>query len=348
MAELKARSGQTKMAMEAAEAPQRIAQMLDVNRQVCAKIAQRLNAGRPRLVMTCARGSSDHAATYLQYLSQIYLGIPATSLPPSIASIYHSDIDLTGVLFVVISQSGQSPDLIAGAEWAAKHGAYVVAMTNADNSPVAAVAHDVLPLHAGPELSVAATKSFLASLGAGAQLVGAVLDQPAFSKVLGALPDTLLEACALDWSGMVGPLTKSSSVFVVGRGQGLSAAAEIALKLKETSAIHAEAVSSAEIMHGPLGLLQQGMPVLIVGQNDDTLPGTRKLAAAIAEKGGHVLAAFEGASVADALPVVHGAHPAMAPIAAVQSFYAAASDLSRARGMEPDHPIHLKKVTETR
>lgn len=338
----------TQMALETAEAPARVGEMLDANRNAVAALSEKLRQNPPRLLMTCARGSSDHAATYLQYLGLIKLGLPASSLPPSIASVYEADVDLAGVLFVLISQSGQSPDLVAGAKWAARRGAHVVAMVNVADSPVAAAAHDVLPLMAGPEISVAATKSYLTALASSAQLVSGVAGDASFSRAVDQLPDVLAQAAGLDWSAALEDLVDSSSVFVAGRGPGLAAAFEMALKLKETSAMHAEAFSSAEIMHGPLGLLQPGMPVLLLGQNDQTLPGVRQLDATLRAKGARVYSAYEGASGDGALPVVQGVDPALSPLAAVQSFYAMASDLAVRRGFDPDRPEHLKKVTETR
>lgn len=339
----------TQMARETAEAPDRVGEMLEANRAAIAGLAGQLRANPPRLVMTCARGSSDHAATYLQYLSQLYLGLPASSLPPSIASVYEARINLEGVLFVVISQSGQSPDLVAGAKWAARQGAHVVALVNVADSPVAEAAHAVLPLHAGPEISVAATKSYLTSLGTIAQLVAELAGDRRLASAVDALPVALGRAANFDWSPiMVETLADSSSVFVSGRGPGLAAAAEMALKLKETSAMHAEGFSSAEIMHGPLGLLQPGMPVLLVGQNDNSLDSTKKLHETLIGKEAVVYAAYEGAPGNGALPVVTDMHPALAPLCAVQSFYAMASDLAVLRGFDPDHPEHLKKVTETR
>lgn len=339
---------QTKMAGEAAEAPERIGVQLGANRKEARALAERIRTRPPRLLMTCARGSSDHAAMYVQYLFQIHLGLPALSMPPSIASVYEADMDLTDVLFLVISQSGQSPDLVAGAEWAARKGATVIAMVNVEDSPAARAAHIVLPLHAGPEVSVAATKTFLASLAAGAQVVAEASGQGDFVAALEALPDTLDKAAALDWGRAVPALRDATSAFVVGRGQGLAAAAEVALKLKETSAMHAEAVSSAEIMHGPLGLLQDELPVLVFGQNDRTLPGIETLVGVLRDKGARVFPAYEGARGDDALAVIPHLHPAIAPLAVVQSFYPMASALSLSRGYDPDQPEHLKKVTETR
>lgn len=338
----------TLMAREAAEAPARIAAMMAANADLAAGLAARLRDRPPRLIMTCARGSSDHAATYLQFLSHVQLGLPAMSLAPSIASVYAADIVLDDVLFVVISQSGQSPDLVAGARWAARHGAHVVAIVNAEDSPVAAAAHNVIPLHAGAEKSVAATKSFLGSLAAILQLVAAMKQDDALDLAVSSLAGDLKKAAALDWSAAIPMFAGAQNAFVVGRGQGFGAAAEMALKFKETSAIHAEAVSSAEIMHGPLGLLQAGLPILLVGQNDATLDSMRKLAALLKEKGASVCAACEGIAGISALPVVPGLNPAVAPLAAVQSFYRFASDLALARGFDPDQPEHLRKVTETR
>jgi len=338
----------TRMDIEAAEAPARIGEMLGANSAAVADLASRIRARQPRLLMTCARGSSDHAATYLQYLASLRLGLPTSSLPPSIASVYDADMDLEGTIFVVISQSGQSPDLVAGAQWAARHGAHVISMVNVTGTPVAEAAHDVLPLHAGPERSVAATKSYLASLMAGAQLVAALSGDAEFTSAVETMPGVLEKAAALDWSGAIETLADCANTFVVGRGPGLATAAEMALKLKETSAMHAEGFSSAEIMHGPLGLLQDGMPLLLTGQADRTLESTVKLDGILREKGARVLAAYPGAGGPGALPVVPDLDPALAPVATVQSFYRMANALAIRRGLDPDRPEHLKKVTETR
>ena len=337
----------TTMVLEAREAPERVAAQLTANRPVVAALVKRLSSRPPRLFMTCARGSSDHAATYGQYLITLHAGLPSASLPPSIASVYDARVDLGDTLFLVVSQSGESPDLVAGAKWARTCGATVVAMVNAADSPVAAAADAVIPLGSGPELSVAATKSYLASLAAIAQLTAALSGDAALTRAVDALPEALAAARDLDWLPIVDGLAETANAFVVGRGPGLAAASEIALKFKETSAVHAEAVSSAEIMHGPLGLLQPDLPVLVLGQDDATRNSVAELVAVLAAKGARVLPAFAGALGPNALPVVPDLHPAVAPLAAVQSFYPAASALALARGFNPDQPEHLRKVTKT-
>ena len=331
-------AAKTQMVIEASEAPEVIARQFDRNADVIDALAKRFASQPPRLLMTCARGSSDHAATYGQYLFELFAGLPATSLPPSIASVYDARIDLKDTLFLVISQSGESPDLIAGAAWARRRGATVVALVNAEKSPVAEAADVVIPLHAGPEISVAATKTYLASLAAIARITAAISRDVDLVRAVAELPETLSKALALDWSPLVGALTEATNSFVVGRGPGLAGASEMALKLKETSAMHAEAVSSAEIMHGPLGLLQPGMPVLVAGQNDATLKSATTLVEVLTQKGANVLPAFEGATGPNVLPVVPGLHPAVAPLHAVQSFYPAAAALALARGFNPTNP----------
>ena len=338
----------TLMAREAAEAPARVGVLLDANALAVARLAARLTDAPPRLVMTCARGSSDHAATYLQSLVHRYLGIPAMDLPPSVASIYGVDMALERVLFVVISQSGQSPDLVAGAEWAAAREAHVLALVNDADSPVASAAHTVLPLHAGPETSVAATKSYIAALVAGLQIVAALSGDAGLRDVPGGVPDILARAAALDWSPALPLFRDAGSAFTVGRGPGMGIAHEMALKFKETSVLHVEAFSSAEIMHGPLGVLQDNLPVLMIGQDDATLEGMRRLRALLDGKGVRVAAAMEGDGPGTCLPVLPGLHPAIAPIAAIQSFYGFAAELAVLRGHDPDRPAHLRKVTETR
>jgi glucosamine--fructose-6-phosphate aminotransferase (isomerizing) len=221
-----------------------------------------------------------------------------------------------------------------------------VALVNAEDSPLANLAHEVVPLHAGVERSVAATKTYLASAAAIAQLVANWSEDSRLAESLLELPALLEKSWTLDWSACVTRLKSARDLYVIGRGLGFGAAQEAALKFKETCGLHAEAFSSAEVRHGPMALVRDGFPVFVFSQNDETRPGIADLVAQFAQANADVTVAGFSPGKAHALPVVD-AHRALQPILMVQSFYRLANALSLARGFNPDHPPHLNKVTET-
>jgi len=336
------------MAREAAEAPDVVARLVERNSNACRALGARLRSAPPRFVVTCARGSSDSAATYAKYLIELSLGTVVASVGPSISSVYRAKLGMRDALFLAISQSGRSPDLLALAHMARADGALTVAIVNDAASPLAAACEIVLLLRAGPETSVAATKTYLASLAAVLQMVAEWNDNATLRDAVSRLPRALHTALATDWRQAVGLLSGARDLYVIGRGVGYAAAQEIALKFKETCGLHAEAVSAAELMHGPLALAGADFPVLILGQDDEALASLKAMAVGLAAQGATVIAAGPGAGWAGSpLPVVGGLHPFMQPIANVQSFYALAEAISRARGHDPDRPSHLSKVTET-
>jgi glutamine---fructose-6-phosphate transaminase (isomerizing) len=334
------------MFREAAQAPARVAAQLVENRAAVAHLAAALRATPPRAVVTCARGSSDHAATFAKYLVETRVGVLTASAAPSISSVYAARPDFAGALFIAISQSGASPDLLATAEDARTAGARVVAFVNAEDSPLAAVAHDLIPLRAGPETSVAATKSFIASLAAIAHLVAEWTDDRALRQALSLAPGQLAAAWELDWSQAVADLTSAESAYVVGRGLGLGVAQEGALKLKETCGLHAEGVSAAELRHGPMALVKPGFPVLVFSQDDETRAGIDALVTDLAQRGARTLVAGGRLANAQMLPTVQ-AHPVVEPMLIAQSFYRMVNALALARGRDPDRPPNLRKITET-
>jgi glutamine---fructose-6-phosphate transaminase (isomerizing) len=334
----------TLMASEAAEAPVRIARMLDANAATFAQIGARLRAAPPAVVVTCARGSSDHAATYAKYLIEAMVGIPTAHAAPAIASVYGARSVPSDRLCLAISQSGRSPDLLAVAQQQKRAGAFVVAIVNDGASPLAGIADAVVELGVGPERSVAATKSYLASLAAIAALVTEWTGDAPLRTATAALPAALEDARARDWSVAVGPLERTSNLFVIGRGYGLAAAREAALKFKETCAIHAEAFSAAEVRHGPMAIVAPGFAVLALAGSDRAGDSVLAVAAEFRARGAAVLIADAGG--AGDLPACR-AHPAIEPMLMIQSFYAMVEALARARGLNPDAPPHLNKVTET-
>lgn len=316
------------------------------NAGILAELGNRLRATKPRAVVTLARGSSDHAATFARYVIETRAGVLTSSGSPSVASIYEVTPDLRGAVVLAISQSGRSPDLLNAAERSAANGALLVAMVNDERSPLADLSDVVIPLCAGTEQSVAASKSFIAALAATLDLLAAWTEDSEIDAALSALPDKLAEAWELDWSAALPILVDASAMFVVGRGHGLGIAQEAALKLKEMCGVHAEAFSAAEVRHGPMAIVRDGYPVLLFGQNDATLAGISELAREFAARGAQLISAGLPGAPGASLPTI-AAHPLTQPILEIASFYRLANSLALARGNDPDRPPHLSKVTET-
>ncbi len=334
------------MEAEAAEIPAVVARQLRENAALMAAIGARLRAHPPRAVVTCARGSSDHAATYAKYLIETRTRVLTASAAPAVSSIYGAEPDLRDCLFIAISQSGQSPDLLATMASARRSGAMVIALCNDANAPLCAAADQAIPMLAGAERSVAATKSYLASLTALAHLTAEWTADAQLRSQLHALPGALEAAWQLNWRAALPQLAGAGHLYVIGRGLGLSVAQETALKCKETCGLHAEAYSGAEVRHGPLALLGPGFPALILAQDDATRPGLAALAAELAARKVDVLLAGTNAAGAVELPTLP-APAALAPIMLASSVYRMLAQLARLRGLDPDRPPHLRKVTET-
>ena len=336
----------TRMFSEAAEASHVVQRQVDRNAATAARIGQKLREMGPRHIVTVARGSSDHAACYIRYLIETRSGVVTASAGPSVYSVYETPMKLKDSVFLVISQSGASPDLLAVAEAARRGGAYVVALVNVADSPLSGLADEVLELHAGPETSVAATKSFIASLSAAVQMVAAWQGVDDLDTALGQAPESLRQAWVCDWSAAIEPISRSRNLYVLGRGLGLGIAYEAALKFKEVCGLHAEAFSSAEVLHGPVTIAQEAFPVLVMAQSDQTYPGVCQLVENLAERGVHLMTAGLQHAGAINLPAVSG-HPVIEPLLRIQSYYRMANALSLHLGLDPDSPPFLQKVTAT-
>ncbi|NBB98866.1 MAG: SIS domain-containing protein [Alphaproteobacteria bacterium] len=336
----------TFMAREIAEIPSSVSAFLTRNETALAELATTLQTLDPQLVMTVARGSSDHAASYFKYACEIMTGVPVASVGPSIASVYETRLRLPRALSLAISQSGQSPDIVAMTRAAQTSGATTLALTNNPESDLAQASSHCLPLQCGPERSVAATKSFVTSVVGGLALLAAWQKDRALTDALGALPDACDKALACDWSALSDRLVRAPALYVLGRGAGYAIASEIALKFKETSAIHAEAYSAAEVLHGPAALVERGFPILGLICEDAAKDGFATTAHRLNAQGADV---FVTADLADlnALPIAAPLHPLVDPLLRVVSFYAFIEALARRRGLHPDTPRHLRKITET-
>jgi glucosamine--fructose-6-phosphate aminotransferase (isomerizing) len=336
----------TLMFQEAAAAAGVVRAQLAANAQSLEVLGDVLRRLAPRAVITCARGSSDHAATYAKYLIETRARVLTASAAPSISSLYGIHQDLRQCLFVAISQSGRSPDLLAAVAHARTSGATILALCNDPAAPLATIADHLIDLHAGPEHSVAATKSFLATLTALAAMVAAWTGDAGLQAELRELPEKMAACWRLSWSAAVPLLKRAEHLYVIGRGLGLAGAQEIALKCKETCGLHAEAFSSAELRHGPFALLGPKFPALLLAQGDATDDGVIALAGELAERGVPVLLAGARADGAIALPTVAGS-AVLAPVLLVQSAYGLINALAVLRGFDPDRPANLRKITET-
>ncbi len=321
------------------------AQLADTSRVEA--LARVLEAEPRHVALTVARGSSDHAASYFAALTMSRIGVPVASIPMSIATLQQAPLRVRGQFALAFSQSGRSPDLVATIKALREAGALTAAMVNVAGSPLAEAAGTELPLLAGPELSVAATKSYIAMLAMSAQLVGFWQRDSGLLDAVRALPDALERAGTLDWSKAVEELRDVTQMIVIGRGPGLAIAQEAALKLKETSGIQAEAFSSAEVRHGPMELIDRDYPLLVFAPRGPEQAGLIEFARDMEKRGARVLLAAPADVSGAALPLATTADAALDPIAAILSFYVMAARLAAARGRNPDEPRYLNKVTET-
>lgn len=335
------------MLEEALSAPAAVARQLAADQNAYVALGEALRASPPTSLLTVARGSSDHAAHYMAYLMMARLGRLVTSLPMSLITLYQSKIECKGLVSLAFSQSGQSPDLVAPTKFFSAGGARTVAFVNAEGSPLAAAAQHVFGLHAGPEQSVAATKSYIAQLVAGARVVAAWQGDEDLSAALQTLPQALEKAAALRWDVAVEALKEADKLFVIGRGTGLAIAMEAALKFKETCGIQAEAFSGAEVKHGPMALVEEGYPLLVFAPRGPAQAGLIALAEEMRGRGARVLLAAPAGTPGAELELACTGNEDLDPIAAVQSFYPMVEALARARGLNPDQPRHLAKVTKT-
>ena len=337
----------TFMRQEIEEIPDAVARFLAESEAQLADAGQALKRKNPAVVVTIARGSSDHAASFLKYAIELGAGVPVASVGPSIVSIYGRQLKLERAAAIAISQSGKSPDIVAMAESARRGGALGIAITNTPDSPLATAADIPLDLRAGPERSVAATKTFVSSVVAGLGLVAHWAADEKLLAALATLPLALKDAVACDWSPLLAALDGHQSLYVLGRGPSLAIASEAALKFKETCGIHAEAYSAAEVMHGPVRIVEGGFPLLVLAARDAAEPSVAGVADKLAAQGAVTFATSARVSAAQHLPFAVSGHPLTDALVLIVSFYGFVEALSRRRGFNPDQPPHLKKVTET-
>lgn len=337
----------SKMRVEALESADVVHKQFHENKSLLQNISNELKAIDPYSIVSIARGSSDHAAQYLNYLTMAKLGKLPTSLSMSILTLYQAQLDISRSIGIAISQSGQSPDVVNPLKYFSEHGPGSIALVNDTSSPLAKIAKWTVPLHAGSEKSVAATKSFIASLSASAHLVGSWKNDNALLAGLEKLPEDLKKAQQCDWTSAITTLKNAKRIMVVGRGFGLSLALEAALKFKETCSIQAEAFSAAEIKHGPQALIENGYPLIVFANRGPALLSMLELADDMRSRGAKVILAAPS-FVKEKDLEIHSAHcEDLDILSAAQSFYLMIEELSRSLGLNPDEPRHLSKVTKT-
>ncbi len=337
----------THMRREIEEIPAAVARLLSDGREALVAGGAALRERNPDMLVTIARGSSDHAATFIKYAVELLAGIPVASVGPSISSIYGRELRLPNAAAIAISQSGKSPDIVSMATSARRNGALTFALTNTPDSPLAAGADHTIAFHSGPEQSVAATKTYVASVVAGLALVGNWLQDKALLAALESLPQVLEQAVATDWSPLLGALDNHQSLYVLGRGPAFAIASEAALKFKETCSIHAEAYSAAEVIHGPARIVERHFPVLVLAARDAAEASVAEVAERLAGQGARVFITSVNTHAAERLPFAASGHPITDALALVATFYGFVEALSRRRGFDPDRPPYLNKVTQT-
>jgi glucosamine--fructose-6-phosphate aminotransferase (isomerizing) len=331
------------MARETAEIPA-AAERLLARADLFAEIARRIEQAKPRIVVFCGRGSSGHAGVYLRYLFEARLGLLASASAPSVVTAYRRPPDMRDALFVVISQSGRSPDLVTATEVARKSGALTLAIVNDEHSPAAAASELVLPIGAGAEHAVAATKTVVLSMIAGARVVAALGRDDDLDDGLRDLPRRLASALACDWSAWADSAAGAAVSFVVGRGYGLGCVREIALKVSEILRVPALGYSAAELRHGPRASVTQATPMLVLRQNDEAATAIDDLVRDLQGSGERV---FVAGGAAQTLPWIGNGHPVFDPVVMLVPAYLAIEAAARKRGFDPDNPPHLSKVTRT-
>jgi glucosamine--fructose-6-phosphate aminotransferase (isomerizing) len=331
------------MARETAEIPG-AAERLLARADMFASIAERIKQVKPRAIVFCGRGSSGHVGVYLRYLFEVRLGMLASAAAPSVFTAYRRPPDLRDALFVVVSQSGRSPDLIDATQMARKVGALTVAIVNDEKSPAATASELVLPIGAGAEQSVAATKTVVLSMIAGAQLVAALARDEDLSDGLRNFPQRLSGALTCDWSPWAERAAGAAAAFVVGRGYGLGCVREIALKVSEILRVPTLGYSAAELRHGPRASVTPATPVLVLRQNDPVAGAIDELVRDLNEARETVFVAGGAAGI---LPWIGDSHPACDPILMLIPAYRAIEVAARRRGLDPDKPPYLTKVTRT-
>jgi glucosamine--fructose-6-phosphate aminotransferase (isomerizing) len=339
---------------EICEQPDVLSTLLRRETENAHKIAADLKSRNVTYVVMAARGTSDNAARYGQYLLGALNRLPVGLATPSLFSVYHKPPQLTGALVIGISQSGQSPDIVAVLEEGRGQGVPTLAITNDTASPLAVQADYVIPLHAGEELAVAATKTYTAQLVALA-LLSCALDQDCDRlDALSRVPETVAHVLSTGdrVAGLVERYRYMETCVVLGRGYNYATAFEIALKLKELNYLVAESYSSADFMHGPIAVVGSGFPAMVVAPSGQMFDTMRRFGLELKSRKAELLVISDSQALLKeaitSLPLPAGMPEWLSPVVAVIPGQLFALHLALAKGNDPDQPLGLQKVTITR
>jgi len=330
------------MAKEAREVPAVIAKQIEKNDAVVSELASTLKQLNPHLIYIIGRGSSDHAGVFGKYLFETEMGIPVCSAALSIAGIFGKQLNLQGAVAFVISQSGRSPDILKQTESAKKGGAFTVAFVNDETSPLAELADAVIPISAGEEKAVAATKSFIATLSALLHLCARWSNNNTLFESLVMLPELLNTVITSPAQLTSEYLENTRNTIVLGRGFGYAVGREVALKLKEVLGIHAEAFSSAEFIHGPVTLVEKKLKLIALNIHDESAPFHSAMVDDVKARGGECI---DLGVTADSN--AQAVHPRCSALLLMQRFYLDIERIAIEWGLNPDTPPGLNKVTKT-
>lgn len=328
----------TIMEREAREAPSRIQQQLANNKATAIALGEQLRNLKPNFVFMVGRGSSDHAGVFGKYLIEVETGTPVVAAAPSVKSVYDSQVNLTGSAVIVISQSGRSPDILTQAQIAKEQGALCIALVNVEDSPLAELADVVLPLNVGEEKAVAATKSYLATLSALLQLVAYWKNDNDLINQVEQLPQVLEQTVAESSQLLAKDVDGVSNLVVMGRGFGYALSREVALKLKEVCGIQAESFSSAEFLHGPVTLVEGGLTIISLDIEDESSTSHQQQVDEVQTR---------GATLIRIAQTNNGIPNRIAPLTLLQRFYIDVAGVAVSKGLDPDSPAGLNKVTKT-
>jgi len=338
---------------EIGESADVLTRLLDEGAAPVEAIARAVRERGIDLALVAARGTSDHAAIYAQYVLGSRNRLPVALAAPSLASVYGTTPRLHKALVLGISQSGKSPDIVAVLTDARRQGALTVAVTNDLTSELAVAAEFTVPLFAGPELGVAATKTYLASIMVVAMLSGALTGDDTSRAELLALPGAV--RAALDTEDRVASLAASRAgddrCVVLARGFQYATARELALKVKELAYVLADPYSAADFQHGPIALVNPGFPLIAVATSGPTMPGMLELLGRLRAGKARLLVisdVAEALALGDGIPLPAGVPEWLAPLVAIVPGQLYAYHLAEARGINPDQPRNLSKVTLTR
>jgi glucosamine--fructose-6-phosphate aminotransferase (isomerizing) len=337
----------SQMMLEASEASEKIKNLLSRDQELYAKLAFELQKQNPNLVATIARGSSDHAATYAQYLFPAVTGRVVASIPPSVVTVLRSPIQLKNQLVMGISQSGVSPDIVNTFSAAKQSGAMAVGIANDSESPLAKTAEYFFNQHADLEKGLAATKTVLCTQTVLARIAALWVRDQKLLEGLGELPELLRSNFAMGERLAAQGLQQGKNVFVISRALGMGAAFEVALKIKETCGLHSEAFSTAEVKHGPKEIVDENfcvLALLLPGCGEEEILTTAK---ELKAQGAQVMVVGTDSNRAD-LVFKWGSDERLASICLLQMLYPWLANSAKALGRDPDKPLRLKsKVVST-